>query len=141
MPKSAGEDHLSRVRRICLALPGAVEKLSHGEPTFFVHKKVFAMFANNHHRDGHIAAWLAAEPGVQEMLVATTPRTFFRPPYVGVRGWIGIDLDQIADDELASYIQDAWRLIAPKTAARGRALRQTGSRWPQSTKDRKPDAG
>jgi hypothetical protein len=53
-------EQLHRFRRICGAMREATEKLSHGEPTFFVRKKVFAMFANNHHRDGHVAAWLPA---------------------------------------------------------------------------------
>jgi hypothetical protein len=97
-----------------LALLGTSEKLSHGEPTFFVGKKVFAMFANNHHNDGHIAVWIAAALGTQEMLISTSPKTFFRPPYVGVRGWVGIDLDEISDEELGEYLLEAWRLIAPK---------------------------
>ena len=54
----AGEEHLRRVRRLCSALPETTEKVSHGEPTFFVNKKVYAMFVNNHHDDGHIAVWL-----------------------------------------------------------------------------------
>ena len=58
-----GEEHLRRVRRICSAMPECTEKLSHGEPTFFVRKKVFAMLANNHHDDGHIAVWIPAPPG------------------------------------------------------------------------------
>jgi hypothetical protein len=105
---------IDRVRRICLALPEAFEKLSHGEPTFFVRKKVFTMFANNHHGDGHIAVWVPAEPGVQEMLIEAAPRTFFRPPYVGVRGWVGIELERVKDKDLAAHIQAAWRLVAPK---------------------------
>lgn len=96
-------------------MPESTEKLSHGEPTFFVRKKVFAMFANNHHNDGHIAVWLPAAPGVQDMLVASEPQKFFKPPYVGVRGWIGVELERIGDDELAYLIRDAWRLVAPKT--------------------------
>jgi hypothetical protein len=56
------------------------EKLSHGEPTFFVRKKVFAMFANNHHDDGHVAVWIPAAPGVQGALIKAAPETFFRPP-------------------------------------------------------------
>ena len=67
------EEHLGRVRRICSALPETTEKLSHGEPTFFVRKKVFAMFANNHHSDGHIAVWIPAAPGFQTMLIHTWP--------------------------------------------------------------------
>jgi hypothetical protein len=110
-----GEEHLKRVRRFCLALPETSERLSHGEPTFFVRKKVFTMFANNHHNDGHIAVWIPAEPGLQAMLVHTAPKTFFKPPYVGVKGWVGIELDAINDEDLALHIRDAWRLIAPKT--------------------------
>jgi len=108
------EKHLERVRRICTALPECTEKLSHGEPTFLVRKKVFAMFANNHHNDGHIAVWVPVSPGLQPVLIEISPEKFFNPPYVGVRGWIGIELEQINDEELASYLYEAWRLIAPK---------------------------
>ena len=59
------QEHLRRVRQICAAMPESIEKLSHGEPTFFVRKKVFVMFANNHHNDGHIAVWIPALPGDQ----------------------------------------------------------------------------
>ena len=110
---AAGEKHLRRVRRICNALPETVEKLSHGEPTFFVGKKVFAMFSNNHHNDGHIAVLLPAAIGIQAMLIEASPQKFYKPPYVGVRGWVGIELDRISDDELAFHVHEAWRLIAP----------------------------
>lgn len=113
-PGSVAEEHLHRVRRICSTLPETTEKLSHGEPTFFVRKKVYAMFANNHHGDGHIAIWIPASPGVQEMLVSTFPARYFRPPYVGVRGWVGVELNEVSDEELASHLLDAWKLIAPK---------------------------
>ena len=107
-------EHLLRVRRICATLPDTTERLSHGEPTFFVHKRVFAMFANNHHSDGHIGVWIAAAPGLQATLIKNWPRKYFKPPYVGVRGWVGIELDQLGDDELASHLCEAWRMIAPK---------------------------
>lgn len=84
------------------------------EPTFFVGKRVFAMFANNHHGDGRIAVWLPAPPGMQEMLITTSPDTYFKPPYVGVRGWIGIELATISDADLAFHVRDGWRLVAPK---------------------------
>jgi hypothetical protein len=106
------EDYLQRVRRICLGMPETWEKLSHGEPTFFVGKKVFAMFANNHHNDGRIAVWCPAPIGIQAMLIETEPEKFFKPPYVGVRGWIGIHLDSVRDAELTSHLHQAWRLIA-----------------------------
>jgi hypothetical protein len=113
-PKAdTGEKQIERVRRICLALPGATEKLSHGEPTFFV-KKVFAMCSNNHHNDGHVAVVIPAAIGIQEMLIKTSPKKFYRPPYVGVSGWVGIELARVSDKELAFHIHEAWRLIAPK---------------------------
>lgn len=108
------EVQLERVRKICFAFPETTERPSHGEPTFFVRKKVFVMFANNHHEDGRIAVWVAASPGFQELLVNASPETFFKPPYVGVRGWIGILLNQINDDDLQFYISGSWFLIAPK---------------------------
>lgn len=95
-------------------MPETWEKLSHGEPTFFVAKKVFAMFANNHHNDGRIAVWCPAPPGFQAMLIEAEPDKFFKPPYVGVRGWIGIQLNSIRDEELASHLRQAWLMIAPK---------------------------
>ncbi len=95
-------------------MPECSEKLSHGEPTFFVRKKVFTMFANNHHNDGHVAVWIPAPPGLQGALIKKAPETFFRPPYVGVRGWVGIELEAISDEELASHIREAWRMVAPK---------------------------
>ena len=108
------KDQLERVRRICAKLPETTEKLSHGEPTFFVKNKVFVMFADNHHNDGHIAVWLPVPSGFQTTLIETAPETFFKPPYVGVRGWVGIELDRITDKALTYHIEVAWELIAPK---------------------------
>jgi hypothetical protein len=108
------DDQIARVRQLCLALPETSERLSHGEPTFFVRNKVFVMFANNHHDDRHIAVWLPVPPGFQEDLIQTVPQVFFMPPYVGKRGWVGIELDKISDADLNMYINIAWQLIAPK---------------------------
>ena len=105
---------LRRVRKICLGLPGTSEKLSHGEPTFFVRGRVFAMFSNNHHGDGHVAVWLPAPPGLQEALIDEVSLTYFRPPYVGGNGWVGVELDQIGDDALDAHIRQAWDLIVKK---------------------------
>ncbi len=110
----AGEEHLHRVRRVCVTLPGTTEKLSHGEPTFFVAKKVYAMFSNNHHNDGHIAVMVPVPPGHQPMLLESSPEKFYFPAYVGVRGWVGIELARIDDEELAFHLCEAWRIIAAK---------------------------
>jgi hypothetical protein len=109
---------LENLRRLCLALPEVTERLSHGEPTWFVQgKKTFVMFANHHH-DDRLAFWCAAPDGAQEMLVASDPERFFRPPYVGHRGWLGVYLDVPADwDQIADLVVDAYRVVAPKRLA------------------------
>ena len=101
---------LERVRCICFTLPEITERLSHGEPTFFVKGKLFVMFANNHHNDGHIAVWIPVPFGFQTTLIEAEPETYFKPPYVGVRGWVGIELDRITDQDLTFHIQTAWEL-------------------------------
>lgn len=108
-----GQQEIERVRRICLSLPGTWEKTSHGEPTWFVGKRVFAMFSNNHHGDGHVAVTVPAAIGIQEMLIKKSPKKFYRPPYVGPSGWVGIEVDRVSDKELEAHIREAWRLIAP----------------------------
>ena len=115
MKGSLGEKQLVRIRRICLALPETLEKLSHGEPTFFAGgKRVFAMFSNNHHQDGHIAVWVPAPAGLQEALIEEAPEIYYRPPYVGPSGWVGIELDRIKDEALRAHILQAWKMVAPK---------------------------
>ncbi len=106
---------LERVRRICATMPSSFEKPSHGSPTFFVEKDkgVFAMFANNHHEDGELAVWLAAPPGLQAAMIEDAPETYFKPPYVGTNGWVGIRLDQIRDEALRIHVRKSWDLVAP----------------------------
>src|SRR5579862_6993901 len=85
----SGKRLLERIRKVCLALPEAVEKVSHGEPTWFAGKgKVFAMFDNHHHDSPHVSVWLPQPLGAQESLLAADPERFFRPPYVGPSGWV-----------------------------------------------------
>ena len=109
------EDPLERLRRLCLALPEVTERLSHGEPTWFVQgKKTFVMYADHHH-DDRLAFWCAAPAGMQHALVASAPERFFVPPYVGHRGWLGVRLDIPVDwEEIAALVTDAYRVVAPR---------------------------
>jgi hypothetical protein len=105
---------LDRVRKICLKLPGVTEKLAWGEPTWRV-GKMFAMMSTYHHGDPHLSIVLKAEEGVQESLVAAEPKHFYRPPYVGAAGWIGVRLDTGLDwGMVESLIKAAWKVTAPK---------------------------
>ena len=111
---SRHEKQVARVRRFCLALPETMEKLSHGEPTFFVRKRVFAMCSINHHNDGHIAVTVPAAIGIQAALIEAEPKKYYRPPYVGGAGWVGIELPRVGDKELQMHLREAWKLIAPE---------------------------
>ncbi|HET7234677.1 MAG TPA: MmcQ/YjbR family DNA-binding protein [Longimicrobium sp.] len=107
-------DHLDRARRICLALPEATEQMAWGTPTWRVRKRLFAMYADNHHGDGRVALWCNAPLGVQEALVAHRPEAYFRPPYVGVKGWVGMELGQVSDEELREQVAQSWAMVAPR---------------------------
>jgi len=107
---------LTRLRKICLAMPEAHEVLAWGEPTFRVKNKLFAMYADagNHHGAGRPAVWCKAGPGNQELMVRTDPDRFFVPPYVGPSGWVGVYLDGKVDwEEVADLMRDACRMTAP----------------------------
>jgi hypothetical protein len=115
------DDILVRLRAVCLALPEVTERLSHGAPTWFVRgKKTLATYVDNHHGDGRLAIWCPAPPGVQGALVSEEADRFFVPAYVGHRGWLGVRLDRDLDwDEVAGIVEDAYRLVAPKTLVAG----------------------
>jgi hypothetical protein len=135
-------DPLEALRRLCLALPETTERPSHGEPTWFVRDRTTFVTYADHHHDDRLAFWCAAQPGVQEALVASDPERFFRPPYVGHRGWLGVYLDVPVDwDEVAELVADAYRTVAPggwstgwtpPARAAGRRERWSRRRWPSS---------
>lgn len=106
------------VRELCLWFPEAEEVLSHGSPDFRVRGKTFATYAINHHGDGRIALWLNAPQGAQAQHVEQGPRHFFVPPYVGPRGWLGVNLDQgISWKVVARLVREAYTKVAPATLA------------------------
>ena len=119
---------VERLRKICLAFPEAGERISHGEPTWFAGKgKVFAMLDNHHHGSPHLSVWLPQPFGAQETLIQADPGRFFRPPYVGPSGWVGVVLDtrpdweMIADLVRESYVHVATRKLVAQLAARDHA--------------------
>lgn len=112
----AGGRLADRVRAACLAFPEVTERLSHGAPTWFVRNR--AAFAtlreHGHHQYDFPHLVCAAPAGAQEALVASAPQRYFRPPYVGGRGWVGVRLDGDPDwDEIAELCEDAYRTVAP----------------------------
>jgi len=68
---------LGKLRKLCLALPDAKEQTSHGEPAFFVKKRMFATFANadTHHGRGRHGVWTNSPTSC-----ATRTRWRPRPP-------------------------------------------------------------
>jgi hypothetical protein len=111
-------DILSRTRTVFMALPEVTERLSHGAPSWFVRgqKTIANLWVDGHHDIETPHLWCAAPPGAQQELIASNPARFFRPPYVGHRGWIGVFLDGDVDwAEIAELAEDGYRTVAPKT--------------------------
>jgi hypothetical protein len=109
------EGPLERLRRLCLALPETTERLSHGEPTWFIRGKTTFVTYADHHHDDRVAFWCAALPDARDALVNADPERYFVPPYVGHRGWLGVWVDVPVDwDEMAELVVDAYRMVAPK---------------------------
>jgi predicted DNA-binding protein (MmcQ/YjbR family) len=107
---------IDRLRAICLSLPEAVEKETWGGPTFRVRDKIFAM---EWREDGRLSMWCKAPPGSQHILVTADPKSFFVPPYVGHKGWVGMRLDNKPDwAEVETVVKRSYKLVAPKPLAR-----------------------
>lgn len=106
----------AKIQNECLSLPGTNERMSHGAPTFFIDdKRSFVQYRVNHHGDGRIALWCHAPSGVQSLLIDMNPEVYFRPPYVGQLGWIGLRLDRdVAWPEISVAIGEAYMSRAPK---------------------------
>jgi hypothetical protein len=114
-PRSSQQQRaVDRLRALCLALPEAREKLSHGEPCWFAGKgKSFAMLDDHHHGAPHLAVWLAGSLDAQEALIASDPKRFFRPPYVGASGWVGVVLDGKPEWKVvAALVREAFLHVA-----------------------------
>jgi|HubBroStandDraft_6_1064221.scaffolds.fasta_scaffold190407_2 hypothetical protein len=125
-------DLAGRLRVICLAFPEVTERPSHGAPTWFVRDKssFVTLWADGHHANQFPHLWCAAPPGLQQELTASEPARFFRPPYVGGRGWVGVRLDGDVDwAEIAELCQDAYRVVSAGSSAR---LAQTRKAQPRT---------
>ena len=117
-PTREGERATQRVRALCLDLPLVVERLSHGEASWFINDKKNFVSMSDHHHDDRVSVCFAANAGVQESLIREDA-VRYSPPYVGGRGWVGAYLDGSDErsepqwDRLGDLIVDAWLLVAP----------------------------
>jgi hypothetical protein len=111
-------DVIGRVRELALALPDTTEVVAWGEPTWRVGGKLFAMFDTHHHGSPHLSVWIPAPPGAAAALIDSDPQRFWRPPYVGHKGWIAVIVDDAAPpwEMIGSLLAEAHALIAPHRA-------------------------
>jgi hypothetical protein len=99
------------------------------------------MCSINHHNDGHIAVTIPAAIGIQAMLIEASAEKFYKPPYVGGAGWVGIEIPSVSDDELTLHLSEAWRLIAPPKL-RVEAASDSGEyQVSRGTPSKKPSSG
>jgi predicted DNA-binding protein (MmcQ/YjbR family) len=114
--KQKGRDITTAVNDLCLWFPDTECVMSHGSPDFRVAGKTFATYVINHHGDGHLALWLKMPAGAQSLYVDAEPEYFYVPPYVGPKGWLGVDLDQGLDwGRIAELVRQAYIDAAPKS--------------------------
>jgi hypothetical protein len=111
------DERLEQISEICLALPEADRRTSHGMPAFAVAGKMFAYYRDNHHGDGKIVVCVKTSGREeQDMLIESDPALYSWPPYIGPSGWIAIDIEP-ADtdwDHVADRIAQSWELAAPR---------------------------
>jgi predicted DNA-binding protein (MmcQ/YjbR family) len=121
---------IKKLREICLGLGGVIEKEAWGECTFrAAGGSMFAMTDNNHHNSGHLAVWVKAQAMVQEILINSDAKKFFKPPYVGHKGWVGVRLDGKTDwHEVAAIVNDGYRMSLPAGKRPTAATRPKGRR-------------
>jgi hypothetical protein len=125
----ADNDPVGRLRQIFMAFPEVTERPSHGAPAFFVRTspQIATVWADGHHEHEFPHMWCAAPAGAQQELIASAPERYFRPPYVGHRGWVGVRLDGDLDwAELAEVAEDAYRAVAPKSLVARLDARRSG---------------
>jgi len=108
---------LNKVREAALELPETDERVSHGQPTFFVAGKQFAQFRHNHHNDHRTVVCVRTSSlDEQSMLLESDPETYSKPAYLHHAGWVAINLagDAVDWDHVGDRIAESWELAAPK---------------------------
>jgi hypothetical protein len=108
-------DALTGVREAALQLPETEERISHGQPTFFVGGKQFAQFRDNHHNDQKTVVCVRVSSlDEQAMLLDADPHTYAKPAYLP--SWVSINLagDHVDWDHVADRIAASWELAAPR---------------------------
>jgi predicted DNA-binding protein (MmcQ/YjbR family) len=111
------DDCITRLSKLCLALPEAAQQDCEGHSSFLVRKRPFGYFLNNHHGDGIVSIAVKVLPGENKALATAQPNRFYLPAYIGPRGWVALRLDRGAVDwkEVSDLLTLSYRLIAPKT--------------------------
>ncbi len=113
--KASADSRLTRLTKVCAALPETTRRDSGSHAAFLVRKKTFSYFLNDHHGDGIVSVACKALPGDNTALTAAQPERFYLPAYIGSRGWLALRLDcgEVDWDEVAELVTGSYRLIAP----------------------------
>jgi hypothetical protein len=115
-PAPTEDRRLTQLSAICLVLPETSRRMMGRHAGFYVRKKTFAYFLEDHHGDGIVGLNCKVLPGDNAALIASNPAKFYMPAYIGVRGWVGLRLDvgEVDWEEVDELVAHSYRLIAPK---------------------------
>ena len=102
---------IERLRKICLALPGASETTNFGHPFFRFKKKPFCVFHGKEDEPAIAFKVLKSVAGI----FLEDPR-FFKTPYMHHNGWISVHAQGRLDwKEITELVKASYELTARKS--------------------------
>jgi predicted DNA-binding protein (MmcQ/YjbR family) len=106
--KATEQQVLERLRKICTALPGTEEKLSHGHPTFATKKGIYAVLEEYR---GELS--ICVKVGLEMQSAFLDDTRYYLTPYIGKHGWVSLKVHAAPLDweEIAGLLAGSHQLV------------------------------
>ncbi len=102
--------NLTRLRKICMALPGVEEKKIFEHPTFRIGGKMFCLY---HGTTDNPA--IAVKVGKMEQGIFLQDPRFFKTPYIGQHGYVSLPAKgKLNWEEVAELVKGSYALVAKR---------------------------
>jgi len=100
----------AQFKKIALGFPGALEKLSYGNPSIFIEKKFFTRLRSE---DDSIVL-IVDSIDEREMMIESDPKTFHITEHYRNHPSVLVRIARIDVKTLRGMLERRWRAIAPK---------------------------
>ncbi len=105
---------LSKLRKICLALPKTSETTTFGHPTFQVGTKTFTVLETY---KGELS--ICVKVGKKMQPIFLEDQRFYRTPYVGQHGWVSLRAKtKLNWKEIEQLVRGSYELVSIKKRRR-----------------------